>query len=160
MQRLVSDTIRTDLGFSDSSFAWVLDDYHIAYGGVLLLCGRLGDYYRHRKLFMLGIVLFTLVPPVCVCVIDQALYLLASAQAARGQPRSAVAVSAASVRRPAPTELVGQRSASVPGVFEAAAAELISAARGEIYTWTPLFCEAFSWLWCAGQGLQPYIRPR
>src|SRR5438552_11165175 len=53
-------SIRTSLGFSASSLAWVVNAYMLTFGGFLLLAGRLGDLYGHRKLFLIGIALFTL----------------------------------------------------------------------------------------------------
>ena len=52
-------SIRTDLGFTESSLAWVVNAYLLTFGGCLLLGGRLGDIYGHRKLFLTGLVLFT-----------------------------------------------------------------------------------------------------
>jgi EmrB/QacA subfamily drug resistance transporter len=52
-------TIRSDLGFSASSLAWVVNAYLIVFGGFLLLAGRLGDLFGHRRLFLIGIALFT-----------------------------------------------------------------------------------------------------
>ena len=45
-------SIKDDLGFSDTSLAWVVNAYLITYGGLLLLGGRLGDLYGHRRLFL------------------------------------------------------------------------------------------------------------
>jgi EmrB/QacA subfamily drug resistance transporter len=53
-------SIREDLGFSESSLAWVANAYLLTYGGFLLLGGRLGDLLGHKRLFVLGIALFTL----------------------------------------------------------------------------------------------------
>jgi EmrB/QacA subfamily drug resistance transporter len=52
-------SIRTDLGFSEASLAWVVNAYLLTFGGFLLLGGRLGDLYGHRRLFLVGLVLFT-----------------------------------------------------------------------------------------------------
>jgi EmrB/QacA subfamily drug resistance transporter len=52
-------SIRTDLGFDASSLVWVVNGYMIPYGGFLLLCGRLGDHFGHRRAFAFGIALFT-----------------------------------------------------------------------------------------------------
>src|SRR6476469_8573375 len=51
-------SIRTDLGFTESSLAWVVNAYLLTFGGCLLLGGRLGDIYGHRKLFLTGLELF------------------------------------------------------------------------------------------------------
>jgi EmrB/QacA subfamily drug resistance transporter len=53
-------SIRADLGFSETSLAWVVNAYLLTFGGFLLLGGRLGDLFGHRRLFMIGIALFTL----------------------------------------------------------------------------------------------------
>ena len=53
-------SIRADLGFSQTSLAWVVNAYLLTFGGFLLLGGRLGDLYGHRRLFLSGIALFTL----------------------------------------------------------------------------------------------------
>jgi EmrB/QacA subfamily drug resistance transporter len=52
-------SIRADLGFSETSLAWVVNAYLLTFGGFLLLGGRLGDLYGHRRLFLVGISLFT-----------------------------------------------------------------------------------------------------
>src|ERR671936_620422 len=52
-------SIRTDVGFSEASLAWVVNAYMLFFGGFLLLGGRLGDLYGHRRLFVAGIGIFT-----------------------------------------------------------------------------------------------------
>ena len=52
-------SIRADLGFSEASLAWVVNAYMLFFGGFLLLGGRLGDLYGHRRLFAAGIAVFT-----------------------------------------------------------------------------------------------------
>ncbi len=52
-------SIREDLGFSETSLAWVVNAYLLTFGGFLLLGGRLGDLFGHRRLFLIGIALFT-----------------------------------------------------------------------------------------------------
>lgn len=58
-------SIKKELGFSANSLAWVINAYMLTFGGFLLLGGRLGDLYGNRKLFLLGIVVFTLASLVC-----------------------------------------------------------------------------------------------
>jgi EmrB/QacA subfamily drug resistance transporter len=58
-------SIREDLGFSETSLAWVVNAYLLTYGGFLLLGGRLGDLFGHRRLFLIGITLFTLASLAC-----------------------------------------------------------------------------------------------
>lgn len=53
-------SIRTDLGFSEASLVWVVNAYMLTFGGFLLLGGRLGDLYGHRRLFLAGLFVFTL----------------------------------------------------------------------------------------------------
>ncbi len=52
--------IQTDLGFSNGSLPWVVNAYALAFGGLLLLGGRIGDIFGRRKVFMFGVVLFGL----------------------------------------------------------------------------------------------------
>ena len=52
--------IQTDLGFSQSSLAWVVNAYLITFGGLLLLAGRFGDILGRKNVFMAGLTLFTL----------------------------------------------------------------------------------------------------
>jgi EmrB/QacA subfamily drug resistance transporter len=57
--------IQTDLGFSQSSLAWVVNAYLITFGGLLLLAGRFGDILGRKKVFMAGLTLFTLASLFC-----------------------------------------------------------------------------------------------
>jgi EmrB/QacA subfamily drug resistance transporter len=52
-------SIRDDLGFSQTSLAWVVNAYLLTFGGFLLLGGRLGDLFGQRRMFLIGIGLFT-----------------------------------------------------------------------------------------------------
>src|SRR6201984_2791592 len=52
-------SVRADLGFTETSLVWVVNAYMLTFGGFLLLSGRLGDLFGYRKLFLLGITLFT-----------------------------------------------------------------------------------------------------
>jgi len=58
-------SIRVNLGFSETSLAWVVNAYLLTFGGFLLLAGRLGDLFGHRRLFLIGITLFTLASLAC-----------------------------------------------------------------------------------------------
>ncbi|WP_191487503.1 DHA2 family efflux MFS transporter permease subunit [Pseudomonas sp. FEN] len=58
-------SIQTDLHFTQTSLAWVVNAYMLTFGGFLLLGGRLGDLYGHRRLFLLGIGCFTLASLAC-----------------------------------------------------------------------------------------------
>ena len=53
-------SIQDDLGFSQSSLAWVVNAYLIAFGGLLLLSGRFGDILGRKSVFMAGLGVFTL----------------------------------------------------------------------------------------------------
>jgi EmrB/QacA subfamily drug resistance transporter len=87
-------SIRDDLGFSETSLAWVVNAYLLTFGGFLLLGGRLGDLYGHRRLFLGGIALFTLASAACGLANSQALLVAARAvQGLGGAVVSAVALS-------------------------------------------------------------------
>jgi EmrB/QacA subfamily drug resistance transporter len=87
-------TIREDLGFSETSLAWVVNSYLLTFGGFLLLGGRLGDLYGHRRLFLAGISLFTLASLVCGLATTQGMLVGARAvQGLGGAVVSAVALS-------------------------------------------------------------------
>ena len=57
--------IRADLGFSQAALVWIINAYILAFGGCLLLGGRLGDLYGARRVFLIGIVAFTLASLAC-----------------------------------------------------------------------------------------------
>src|ERR671917_692863 len=57
--------IQDDLGFSQSSLAWVVNAYLIAFGGLLLLAGRIGDLIGRRVVFLGGLAVFTTASLVC-----------------------------------------------------------------------------------------------
>ncbi|MFL5845865.1 MAG: MFS transporter [Solirubrobacteraceae bacterium] len=58
-------SIQDDLGFSQSSLAWVVNAYLIAFGGLLMLAGRLGDLLSRRGVFLVGLAVFTLASIAC-----------------------------------------------------------------------------------------------
>src|SRR5438270_12958377 len=58
-------SIRQDLGFSETSLAWVVNAYLLTFGGFLLLAGRLGDLFGHRRLFLIGLTVFTCASLAC-----------------------------------------------------------------------------------------------
>src|SRR5438477_3476509 len=87
-------SIRQDLGFSESSLAWVINAYLLTYGGFLLLGGRLGDLFGHRRLFLAGIALFTVSSLVCGLSTTKGLLIGARAvQGVGGAVASAVSLS-------------------------------------------------------------------
>ena len=57
--------IQSDLGFSQSNLAWVVNAYLIPFGGLLLLAGRLGDLIGRRTIFLVGLVVFTAASLAC-----------------------------------------------------------------------------------------------
>src|ERR1700733_1706054 len=58
-------SIRSDLGFSQTSLAWVVNAYMLTFGGLLLLAGRFGDFFGHRRLFLFGTAAFTTASLAC-----------------------------------------------------------------------------------------------
>src|SRR5213596_3004430 len=68
-------SIQSDLGFSQSSLAWVVNAYLIAFGGLLLLAGRLGDLLGRRRIFMIGLTVFTLASLLCGAAQSQAMLI-------------------------------------------------------------------------------------
>jgi EmrB/QacA subfamily drug resistance transporter len=58
-------SIQRDLGFSQAGLAWVVNAYLIAYGGLLLLAGRLGDLVGRKRVFLAGVGMFTLASALC-----------------------------------------------------------------------------------------------
>src|SRR5689334_20506417 len=58
-------SIQEDLHFTTSSLAWVVNAYLIAFGGLLLLAGRLGDLIGRRRIFLAGVSLFTCASLLC-----------------------------------------------------------------------------------------------
>jgi EmrB/QacA subfamily drug resistance transporter len=87
-------SIREDLNFSQTSLAWVVNAYLLTYGGFLLLGGRLGDLFGHRRLFLAGITLFTAASLVCGLSTSQGMLIAArSVQGLGGAVASAVSLS-------------------------------------------------------------------
>ena len=87
-------TIRDDLGFSQTSLAWVVNAYLLTFGGFLLLGGRLGDLFGHKRLFLIGISIFTTASLFCGIATSQGLLVTARAvQGIGGAIVSAVALS-------------------------------------------------------------------
>ena len=87
-------SIRDDLGFSQTSLAWVVNAYLLTFGGFLLLGGRLGDLFGHRRMFLSGIGLFTAASLACGVASSQEFLIAARAvQGLGGAVVSAVALS-------------------------------------------------------------------
>jgi EmrB/QacA subfamily drug resistance transporter len=87
-------SIREDLGFSQTTLAWVVNAYLLTYGGFLLLGGRLGDLFGQRRLFLFGIGLFTVASLACGLAGSQGLLIGArTVQGLGGAVASAVSLS-------------------------------------------------------------------
>jgi EmrB/QacA subfamily drug resistance transporter len=87
-------SIREDLGFSETSLAWVVNAYLLTFGGFLLLGGRLGDLFGHQRLFLIGIALFTVASLACgLATSQEALVVARAVQGLGGAVVSAVALS-------------------------------------------------------------------
>jgi EmrB/QacA subfamily drug resistance transporter len=70
-------SIQRDLGFGQSSLAWVVNAYLIAFGGILLLAGRLGDLVGRRRVFVAGIAVFTAASIACGLSVGQEMLVAA-----------------------------------------------------------------------------------
>jgi EmrB/QacA subfamily drug resistance transporter len=88
-------SIQDDLGFSKTSLAWVVNAYLLTFGGFLLLGGRLGDLFGHRRLFLIGIAVFTLASLACGLATSQE--FLIGARAVQGLGGAVVSVVALSL---------------------------------------------------------------
>jgi EmrB/QacA subfamily drug resistance transporter len=75
-------SIRADLGFTETALVWVVNAYMLTFGGFLLLGGRLGDLYGHRRMFLAGLAFFTLAS--LACGLAQTRELLVAARAIQG----------------------------------------------------------------------------
>src|SRR5687768_474742 len=88
-------SIREDLGFSEASLAWVINAYTLTFGGFMLLAGRLGDLFGHRRIFLSGVGLFTLASLACGLATSQE--MLVGARAVQGIGGAVVAAVALSL---------------------------------------------------------------
>jgi EmrB/QacA subfamily drug resistance transporter len=87
-------SIGADLGFSQTSLVWVVNAYTLTFGGFLLLGGRLGDLFGKRRIFLIGIVCFTVTSLACGLATSQGLLVAARAlQGIGGAIVDAVALS-------------------------------------------------------------------
>ena len=87
--------IQSSLGFSEVSLSWVVNTYLLTFGGFLLLGGRAGDLFGRRRVFMLGLALFTLASLFCGLATSQA--LLVAARAVQGLGGAIIAPAALSI---------------------------------------------------------------
>ena len=84
-------SIKNDLDFTQNNLAWVVNAYLIAFGGLLLLAGRLGDLLGHRRVFLAGLAMFTGASLLCALAQSQEMLIAARfVQGAGGAPASAV----------------------------------------------------------------------
>src|ERR687891_1371366 len=68
-------SIQEDLGFSQNDLAWVVNAYLIAFGGLLLLSGRIGDLIGQRRIFLVGLAVFTASSLVCATAQSQGMLI-------------------------------------------------------------------------------------
>jgi EmrB/QacA subfamily drug resistance transporter len=132
-------SIQSDLDFSQSSLAWVVNAYLIAFGGLLLLAGRLGDLIGRRQIFLTGLTVFTVASLVCGIAQSQAVLIAARfVQGAGGAMTSAVILGMIVTMFPRPDE-----RARAIGVyaFVASAGASIGLLLGGVLT------EALNWHW-------------
>src|SRR5215208_6199436 len=106
-------SIKSDLDFTQNNLAWVVNAYLIAFGGLLLLAGRLGDLLGHRRVFLAGLGVFTAASLLCALSQSQEM-LIASrfVQGAGGAAASAVTLGMIVTMFPEPRE-----QAKAIGVF-------------------------------------------
>jgi EmrB/QacA subfamily drug resistance transporter len=98
-------SIQNDLGFSQSSLAWVVNAYLITFGGLLLLAGRFGDILGRKKVFMAGLILFTLASLFCGAAQSQEMLVIGRfVQGIGGAMTSAVILGMIVVMFPEPRE--------------------------------------------------------
>ena len=132
-------SIKTALGFSDTDLVWVVNAYMLTFGGFLLLGGRLGDLYGQRKLFLMGLTLFTLASLVCgVAGTQTALIAARAVQGIGGAVLTAVALALITSLFPQPEE-----RAKAMGIysFVCAAGGSLGALLGGVLT------ELLDWRW-------------
>src|SRR5256712_12695925 len=132
-------SIRRDLGFSQAGLAWVVNAYLIAYGGLLLLGGRLGDLIGRRRVLLVGVVAFTGASRLCGLSISQPMLIAARfLQGIGGAVSSAVILGMVVTMFPEP----GERARAI-GIFSfvASAGASIGLLAGGIIT------QAVSWHW-------------
>jgi EmrB/QacA subfamily drug resistance transporter len=132
-------SIKEDLGFSDASLAWVVNGYLLTFGGFLLLGGRLGDLFGHRRLFLLGIALFTTASLACGLAGSQE--FLVGARAVQGLGGAVVSAVALSLIMTLFTEPAERAKAMGVFGFVAAGGGSIGVLLGGILT------DALDWHW-------------
>jgi EmrB/QacA subfamily drug resistance transporter len=132
-------SIQEDLGFSSSGLAWVVNAYLIAFGGLLLLAGRLGDLVSRRDVFLGGLAVFTVSSIVCGVATSQEMLVVARfVQGVGGAMTSAVILGMIVTMFPP-----GAEQAKAIGVFAfvASAGGSIGLLAGGVLT------DAINWHW-------------
>src|SRR5262245_22759043 len=131
--------IQDDLGFSQSSLAWVVNAYLIAFGGLLLLAGRVGDLTSRRGVFLAGLGVFTAASLVCGLAPSQEVLIGARfVQGVGGAMTSAVVLGMIVTMFPEPRE---QAKAIGIYAFVASAGGSVGLIAGGVLT------EAINWHW-------------
>src|ERR671915_329236 len=98
-------SIQADLDFSQASLAWVVNGYLIAFGGLLLLAGRLGDLIGRRRVFLIGLAVFVVASMLCAVAQSQEVLIGARfLQGAGGALTSAVILGMIVTMFPEPRE--------------------------------------------------------
>jgi len=132
-------SIQADLRFSQSNLAWVVNAYLIAFGGLLLLAGRLGDLIGQRRIFLIGLGVFTASSLLCATAQTQAMLVVARfVQGIGGALTSAVILGMIVTMLPEPGE---QAKAIGIYTFVAVAGGSIGLLAGGILT------AAINWHW-------------
>src|SRR5215207_3571270 len=132
-------SIQDDLGFSQSNLAWVVNAYLIAFGGLLLLAGRIGDLIGQRRIFLLGLGVFTAASLLCAVAQTQEMLIGARfIQGVGGALASAVILGMIVTMFPEPREQA--KAIGVYG-FVASAGGSIGLLAGGALT------EAINWHW-------------
>src|SRR5437588_6770945 len=70
-------SIQRDLGFSQAGLAWVINAYLIAFGGLLLLAGRLGHLFGGKRVLLVGLAIFTSASLLCGLSFNQPMLIAA-----------------------------------------------------------------------------------
>jgi EmrB/QacA subfamily drug resistance transporter len=132
-------SIQRDLGFSQSSLAWVVNAYLIAFGGLLLLAGRLGDLIGRRRMFLSGLAVFTAASLLCGVSVSQEMLIAARfVQGIGGAMTSAVVLGMLVTMFPEPKE---QAVAISVYSFVASAGASVGLLAGGVLT------QAINWHW-------------
>ncbi len=132
-------TIQDDLGFSQNNLAWVVNAYLIAFGGLLLLAGRIGDLIGQRRIFLVGLTVFTLASLLCALSPTQEVLIAARfIQGAGGALASAVILGMIVTMFPEPREQA--KAIGIYG-FVASGGSALGLLLGGVLT------EAISWHW-------------